>query len=109
MPVQGQTGLVIQCGGSVFRADLEAIHRWRGLLDCADQISLTRDGQELVRVRLGGLRRWIAFKQWAAGSPLYGIGFQTTVGATRYGSEYSGGSNFQVVARLHPDGLVDIR
>lgn len=100
------TKLTIGISGSVFQADLDNLQPWRALLSCADSIGLARNGSEMVRVELGGLRRWVAFRRNSAGSPLYCIGYQETVGAMRKGNQIVGGSSRKFLAWLHPSGQV---
>ena len=100
--------LVINVGGSSFQTDLNDLNPWRALLDGADTLSLAQNNVERVRVQLGGLRRFIAFRKHIDGSPLYCIGFQETVGALVRGDVYIGGSNRKTMAWLHPSGFVDI-
>lgn len=100
------TKLTIEVGGSAFQADLENLQPWRTLLGFADSIGLARDEHEVLRVELGGLRRWIAFKRDSAGSPLYCIGYQETVGAIRNGDQIIGGSSRKTLAWLYPSGQV---
>ncbi len=104
--------LVIHCGSSTFSTPLAEVRQWKAVLDCADAISLMTGSagreRERVHVRLGGLRRWIAFEQFVGGSPYAVIGYQETVGATRRGYTYTGGSNRQVLAWVNGDGAVSI-
>lgn len=100
--------LTINVGGSALKADLKNLQPWHALLNNADAIALTQNGKECVRVDLGGLKRWIAFRRNVGGSPLCAIGYQETVGAQRYGDMIVGGSNRKVLAWLHPSGRVTI-
>jgi len=101
--------LAVRCGASAFSVPFGALGEWKPLLDCADSFALVRNGTEVVDVRLGGLRRWIAFKRdGIGGSPLFGIGYQETVGAQRRGREYWGGSNRKVVVLVRADGTVRV-
>lgn len=100
--------LTIDVGGSALKADLNNLQPWRALLDNADAIALVQNGNECVRVDLGGLKRWIAFERNVSGSPFACIGYQETVGAQRYGNVVAGGSNRKVLAWLHPSGKVTI-
>ena len=102
------TTLSINVGGSAFSADWHSLPTWRVLLDNADSIAIQRDGEERVRVDLGGLRRWIAFSKCVNGSPLYCIGYQETVGAVQRSGLIVAGSNRKVTAWLHPSGRVTI-
>ena len=100
------TSLAIHCGGSTFNTSFDGIKRWRPVLDCADAISVVRDDVERVSVRLGGLRRWVAFEQSIGGSPFAVIGYQETVGAVWHGAAYTGGSNRKVLAWVGAGGHV---
>ncbi|MBU0792325.1 MAG: hypothetical protein KKC55_17960 [Gammaproteobacteria bacterium] len=100
--------LTIYCGASAFSTGFDELRRWRHVLNCADAISLKHDGAERVHVRLGGLRRWIAFEQSVGGSPFAVVGYQETVGAVWHGESYSGGSNRKVLAWVRGDGTVSI-
>lgn len=100
------TSLVIHCGGSTFSTGFGSVRRWRAVLDCADAISVVRDDAEHVRVRLGGLRRWVAFERSIGGSPFAVVGYQETVGAVWHGAAYTGGSNRKVLAWVGADGRV---
>lgn len=102
-----QPTLTIHCGGSAFATGFEGLARWRAVLDCADAISLAWNGAR-VDVRLGGLRRWVAFLRTVGGSPFCVIGYQETVGALRRGDLYIGGSNRKVLARVGPDGAINV-
>lgn len=100
--------LTIYCGASAFSTGFGNLRRWRHVLDCANGISLRHDGAERVRVQLGGLRRWVAFKQSIGGSPFAVVGYQETVGAVWRGNAYTGGSNRKVLAWVRDDGTVSI-
>ena len=102
------TQLIINVGGSALQANMERVREWRALLDCADSIALSWRGTERVRVDLGGLRRWIAFKRILGGSPFYCIGYQETVGAIHRHGAIIGGSNRKVLAWMTPGGLVSL-
>lgn len=103
-----QTLLTIQCGGSSFCTEIGNVRQFKGLLDCADVIGLSRDGRECVLVELGGLRRWIAFERSVGGSPLVCIGYQETVGARWQGNVAIGGSNRKVLCWLTSMGAMTI-
>lgn len=100
--------LIINLAGSAWTADLGDLRPWRPLLDNADSIALARDGEERVRVELGGLRRWIAFNRPVGGSPFACLGYQETIGAIHRGDSIIGGSNRQTLAWLSGDGHVYI-
>jgi hypothetical protein len=100
--------LAIHCGASTFTTPLDGVREWRAVLDCADAISLWAGSAERVRVRLGGLRRWIAFERTIGSSPYACIGYQETVGAVQRGHAYTGGSNRKVLAWINGDGTVSI-
>ena len=100
--------LAIHCGASTFTTPLNGVREWRAVLDCADAISLYAGSAERVRVRLGGLRRWVAFEHTIGGSPCAVIGYQETIGAVRQGHAYTGGSNRKVLAWVNEDGLVSV-
>ena len=104
------TELIINVGGSALKTtDFDNLIPWYALLRGADSIALAQNNVERVRVQLGGLRRFIAFRKHIDGSPpLYCIGFQETVGALVRGDVYIGGSNRKTMAWLHPSGRVDI-
>jgi hypothetical protein len=102
--------LSIAVGGSVLNADYwDDLRPWAPLLNNADSIALVSDGQERVRVDLSGPRRWIAFaREVGAGSLVFCIGYQETVGALHRGGAILGGSNRKTLAWLHPGGRVVI-
>jgi len=104
------TELIINVGGSSLRtAAFDDLKPWYALLNGADSIALAQNNMERVRVQLGGLRRFIAFRKDIDGKPpLYCIGWQETVGAIQRDGLYIGGSNRKVMVWLHPSGYVDI-
>lgn len=103
------TALIINVGGSSLRTTaFDDLKPWYALLQNADSIALAQGGSERIRVQLGGLRRFIAFKKDIDSKPLYCIGWQETVGAIQRGDLYVGGSNRKVMAWLHPSGRVEI-
>lgn len=104
-----ETRLKIECSGSTFLVGLGDVRRWKAVLDCADAIALRQNGVDQLRVQLGGLRRWIAFKRSVGGSPLCAIGWQETIGAqTDDGGYIVSGSNRKMIAFLYPNGRVEI-
>ena len=94
--------------GSAFSIDWQRLREWGPMLDGAQSIRLHENGREIVRVDLGDTRRWIAFKDGSSGSLLHCIGFQESVGAVRHGGAIIGGSNFKLLAYVHPNGRVHI-
>ena len=103
------TKLIINVGGSALStSDFDDLKPWYALLGGADSIALAQNNVERVRVQLGGLRRFIAFKRDNGSSPLHFIGYQETVGAIVREGLYIGGSNRKVIACLHPSGHVEI-
>ena len=94
--------------GSAFSINWGKLREWGPLLNSATEIRLHENGHEIVRVDLNDTRRWIAFQDNSSGSLLHCIGFQESVGAVRRGGAIVGGSNFKLLAYVHPNGRVHI-
>ena len=95
-------------GASTLDIDFAEIRGWAPLLDSATAIYLHHDGREVVTVQLDGFRRWVAFRREMAGSLLYCVGYQETVGAAQHGNLIIGGSNRKTLAWVYPCGRVSI-
>ena len=110
--IESGTPLALQLeatvAGSSFSIKWDKLREWSPMLDSADSIRLHENGREVVRVDLGTTRRWIAFRDNVSGSLMHCVGFQESVGAIRRGGAIMGGSNFKLLAFVHPNGRVHI-
>lgn len=99
-----QCQLAAQVGASSFDISWSRLREWKPVLNCAETISLHKNGTRLLSLDLGDTRRWIAFQKQINGSPFDCIGYQETIGAIQRDGYIIGGSNRKVLVWHGPDG-----
>lgn len=101
--------LSVECGGRTFNIQPNQVREWKPLLDCADSFVVMDADRPIIRIQLGGTRRWIVYQDSVSGSPVLAVGYQESVGALRKGPNvYVGGSSRKVLCWLLPDGPVTV-
>jgi len=98
--------LQVHVGASSFDVPWNDLETWRPVLNCAESISLHKDGRHIGQVNLSDPRvtRWVAFKAEVNGSPFACVGYQESVGAKRADGLVVSGSNRKVLVWCGLDG-----